>query len=157
MKAMLSRQDDAFFPRWYLCTIEQRELLSLQSQISGKLFVVIQLLLEDRCQWLPRAVRTKPHPYSTTKIRPSTSTFEKIPSIFKGIFNLFFQKKACLYRLYLQFHQNSHWCKNPFFIQEFPWFWHFKNVNFEIIEISDWWILWKLRFWKREFLWKLRF
>ena len=90
---MLSRQDDAFFPRWYLCTIEQRELLSLQSQISGKLFVVIQLLLEDRCQWLPRAVRTKPHPYSTTKIRPRVQVLLKKSLAFSKGFLIRFSKE----------------------------------------------------------------
>ena len=75
--------------------------------------------------------------------------------------------------------QKSQWGKNPLFIQKFPWFWCFKNVNFvkneifrnvnsvkiEIfrkvnfvkIEISKMWILWKLRFQTCEFCQKLSF
>ena len=45
----------------------------------------------------------------------------------------------------------AHWGKNPLFIQKFPWFWYFKNVNFVKIEISEMWILWKMRFQKCEF------
>ena len=41
--------------------------------------------------------------------------------------------------------------KNPLFIQKFPWFWYFKHVNFVENEISERWILWKMRFQKCEF------
>ena len=55
----------------------------------------------------------------------------------------------------------SHWGKNQLFIQKFPWFWYFRNVNFVKMrfhnlnfvknEISKMWTLWKMRFQKGEF------
>ena len=130
---MLSRQDDAFFPRWYLCTIEQRELLSLQSQISGKLFVVIQLLLEDRCQWLPRAVRTKPHPYSTTKIRPSQYKYfwKKKSLAFSKGFLICFSKKKLAYTAYTYNFTKTHTGAKT----------HFLSRNSLDSDISKMWIL----------------
>ena len=53
------------------------------------------------------------------------------------------------YQLYL--YNSAHKDKNQFFIQEFPWFWHFNNVNFVKNEILELWVLWKLRCKKCEF------
>ena len=49
------------------------------------------------------------------------------------------------------FHYFAHWGKKPIFIQKFPWFWSFRNVNFVKNEVSKMWILWEMRFQKCEF------
>ena len=41
--------------------------------------------------------------------------------------------------------KRAHWGKNPLFIQKFPWFWYFKNVNFMKNDISKMRFLWKMR------------
>ena len=57
--------------------------------------------------------------------------------------------------LYVGGTKNTHWGKNPIFIQKFPWFWCYKKVNFVKIEISEMWILWKMEFSICDFLDKM--
>ena len=45
----------------------------------------------------------------------------------------------------------THWGKTPLFIQKFPRIWCLKYVNFVNNEISERWILWKMRFQNCEF------